>query len=236
MCLHLKQWQFCPSSYSGQITWCHPRLFLSGHALHSIFFSACPIISVFKISPEYKHFSTSSLLLPYLNHRYHPSRSCSSLPNLSAQSVVKAADEVILLKMHHSMSLLFTEYSSAFLSHSGQKPKCSQWFIRPNTIPYRLFGFVSFYSLHTLFSLLFLGLVHMSSQNLCNRCLSCLEYYSPVCSMSDSSVLRCLQSLLNSCPSNWSFYLTISPSAAPFSFCHQSFSASGSLSMSQFFA
>ena len=82
------------------------------------FFLACPIISIFKISPESKHFSTSSLPLPYLNHNYYSSRSCNSLPNLSAQSVVKAADEVILLKMHHSMSLLFTEYPSAFLSHS----------------------------------------------------------------------------------------------------------------------
>ena len=48
------------------------------------FFSACPIISIFKISPESKHFSTSSLPLPYLNHNYYSSRSCNSLPNLSA--------------------------------------------------------------------------------------------------------------------------------------------------------
>lgn len=143
------------------------------------FFSACPIISIFKISPESKHFSTSLLLLPYLNHTYHSSESCNSLPNLSAQSVVKAADEVILLKMHPSVSLLFTEYPSAFLSHSEWKPKGLQWFIRPSTIPYRLFSFVSFYSLHTLFSLLFLELLRVSFQNLCNQCLSCLEFYTP---------------------------------------------------------
>ena len=41
---------------------------------------------------------------------------------------------------------------------------------------------------------------------------------------------------LNSCPLSQCCYLTISSSAAPFSFCLQSFPASGSFPMSQLFA
>ena len=40
----------------------------------------------------------------------------------------------------------------------------------------------------------------------------------------------------NSCPSSWWCYATISSSVIPFSSCLQSFPASGSLPMSQFFA
>ena len=39
----------------------------------------------------------------------------------------------------------------------------------------------------------------------------------------------------NSCPLSWWCYLTISSSASPFSFCLQSFPASGSFSMSRLF-
>ena len=41
---------------------------------------------------------------------------------------------------------------------------------------------------------------------------------------------------LSSCPLSWWAYLTISFSVTPFSFCLQSFPASGSFPMSQFFA
>ena len=40
----------------------------------------------------------------------------------------------------------------------------------------------------------------------------------------------------NSCPLSWWYYLTISSSAFPFSFCLQSFPASGSFPMSRLFA
>ena len=40
----------------------------------------------------------------------------------------------------------------------------------------------------------------------------------------------------NSCPLSQWYYLIISPSASPFSFCHQSFPASGPFPMSQLFA
>ena len=40
----------------------------------------------------------------------------------------------------------------------------------------------------------------------------------------------------NSCPSSWWFHPTISSSVIPFSSCRQSFPASGSFPMSQFFA
>jgi len=40
----------------------------------------------------------------------------------------------------------------------------------------------------------------------------------------------------DSCPLNWWCYLTISPSAPLFSFCHQSFPASESFPMSELFA
>ena len=49
-----------------------------------------------------------------------------------------------------------------------------------------------------------------------------------------SSTISC--SLLNSCPLNWWCYLTISSSAASFSFCLQSFPASGSFPMNWLFA
>ena len=48
-----------------------------------------------------------------------------------------------------------------------------------------------------------------------------------------SSTISC--SLLNSCPLNWWCYLTISSSAASFSFCLQSFPASGSFPMNWLF-
>ena len=44
------------------------------------------------------------------------------------------------------------------------------------------------------------------------------------------------QSFLDSCPLSWWFYLTISSSATPFSFCLQSFPASRSFLMSWLFA
>ena len=44
------------------------------------------------------------------------------------------------------------------------------------------------------------------------------------------------QSYSNSCPSSWWCHPTISSSVIPFSFHHQSFPASGSLPMSQFFS
>ena len=53
--------------------------------------------------------------------------------------------------------------------------------------------------------------------------------------MPDSSVLHYLSVCSNSCPLSWWCYLTISSSATHF-FCFQSFPASGSFPMSQFFA
>ena len=55
------------------------------------------------------------------------------------------------------------------------------------------------------------------------------------CSMSGSSVLFYLPVFSNSCPLSQWCYLTISPSAAPFSFHLQSLSASRSFPMSWFF-
>ena len=52
--------------------------------------------------------------------------------------------------------------------------------------------------------------------------LLCISLFPRVCS--------------NSCPLSQWYYLTISSSAAPFSFCLQSFPASGSVPMSQLFA
>ena len=54
------------------------------------------------------------------------------------------------------------------------------------------------------------------------------------CSMPGSCVLYYLCS--NSSPVSWWYYLTISPSPTLFSFCFQSFPASGSFPMSQLFA
>ena len=48
--------------------------------------------------------------------------------------------------------------------------------------------------------------------------------------------LPSLRDCSNSCPLSWWGHSTISSSVAPFSFCLQSFPASGSVPMSQFFA
>ena len=55
------------------------------------------------------------------------------------------------------------------------------------------------------------------------------------CSMPGSHVLHCLSVCSESCPLSPWCYLTISSSAAPFSFCLQSFPASGSFPVSWFF-
>ena len=55
------------------------------------------------------------------------------------------------------------------------------------------------------------------------------------CSMPGFSVHHQLKGLLNSCPSSWWCHPTISSSVIPFSSCHQSFPASGSFPVSQFF-
>ena len=60
-------------------------------------------------------------------------------------------------------------------------------------------------------------------------------FTTPWTVMPGSSVLHYLWSLLKSCPLSRWCYLTISSSAAPFSFYLQSFPASGSFPMSQFF-
>ena len=54
--------------------------------------------------------------------------------------------------------------------------------------------------------------------------------------ISGSSVLHCPRVCPNSCPLSRWYYLTISPSATPFSFCLQSFPPSGSFPMSRLFA
>ena len=56
------------------------------------------------------------------------------------------------------------------------------------------------------------------------------------CNMPDSPVFHYLPVCSDSWPLSWWCYLTISPSTAPFSFCLQSFLASGSFPMSQLFA
>ena len=55
------------------------------------------------------------------------------------------------------------------------------------------------------------------------------------CSIPASSVLHCLPVWSNSCPLSQWCCLTMSTSAGPFSFCLQSFPASGSFPMSWFF-
>ena len=55
------------------------------------------------------------------------------------------------------------------------------------------------------------------------------------CSMPGFSAFTISQSLLKSYPLSWWCYLTISSSAAPFSFCLQSLPTSGSFPMSWFF-
>ena len=84
---------------------------------------------------------------------------------------------------------------------------------------------------------------------------TCLEFFSSLCSvqfnhsvMSDSLQPHGLQharlpcpsptpgACSNSCPSSWWCHPTISSSVVPFSYCLQSFPASGSFPMSQFFA
>ena len=65
----------------------------------------------------------------------------------------------------------------------------------------------------------------------------CPALWDPTdCSMPGFSVLHCLRVCSNSCPLSQWCYLTISSSAAPFSFCLQSFLASGYYSMSWLFA
>ena len=56
------------------------------------------------------------------------------------------------------------------------------------------------------------------------------------CSMPGSSVLHCLPECSDSYPLSWWCYLTITSPAIPFSFCPQSFPASGSFQISQFSA
>ena len=55
------------------------------------------------------------------------------------------------------------------------------------------------------------------------------------CSISGSSVLHCLLDLSNSCPLSQQCYLTVSPSAAAFSFYLPSFPALGSFAVSRLF-
>ena len=57
-----------------------------------------------------------------------------------------------------------------------------------------------------------------------------LQHARPPCPLPTSRVYA------NSCPLSWSCHPTISSSVIPFSFCRQSFSASGSFQMSQLFA
>jgi len=57
-----------------------------------------------------------------------------------------------------------------------------------------------------------------------------LQYARPPCPSSTSGACS------NSCPSSWWCHPTISSSVVPFSSCLQSFPASGSFQMSQFFA
>ena len=64
----------------------------------------------------------------------------------------------------------------------------------------------------------------------------CPALWDPTdCSMPGFSVLHCLRVCSNSCPLSQWCYLTISSSAAPFSFCLQSFPASRSFPMSWLF-
>ena len=64
----------------------------------------------------------------------------------------------------------------------------------------------------------------------------CLILCNPMhCRMQHFSVLQNLWVSSNSCPSSWWCYLAILSSAAHFFFCHQSFSASGSLPMNWLF-
>ena len=66
---------------------------------------------------------------------------------------------------------------------------------------------------------------------------SCLTLYDPMdCSIPGLSVHPQLPELVNSCPLSRWCHPTISSSAVPFSSCPQSFPASGSFPMSQFFA
>ena len=57
-----------------------------------------------------------------------------------------------------------------------------------------------------------------------------LQFASPSCSSQTHGAYS------NSCPLSWWYHLTISSSVFPFSSCLQSFPASGSFQMSQFFA
>ena len=66
---------------------------------------------------------------------------------------------------------------------------------------------------------------------------SCLTLYEPVdCSMPGFPVHHQLPELTQTCPLSWRCHPTISSSVVPFSPCLQSFPASGSFPVSQFFA
>ena len=68
----------------------------------------------------------------------------------------------------------------------------------------------------------------------CSVAKSCLTLCNPMdCSTQGSAVLQSLGVCSNSCPLSWWCYLTISSPVTLFSFCFQSFSASGSFPMSQ---
>ena len=70
----------------------------------------------------------------------------------------------------------------------------------------------------------------------CSVAKSCPTLCDPMdCSMPGSSVLHCPRVCSSSRPLNWCCYLTMSSSAAPYSFCLQSFPASSSFPISQFF-
>ena len=77
-------------------------------------------------------------------------------------------------------------------------------------------------------------LVQFSSVQSLNRVQLFATPWTAACR--DSLSITNSQSLLNSCPLNWWCYPTISCSANLFSFCLQSFPASGSFPMSQYFA
>ena len=71
----------------------------------------------------------------------------------------------------------------------------------------------------------------------CSVTRSCLTLCGPViCRMPGFPVLHCLRVCSNSSPLSWWCHPTISSSVIIFSSCLQSFPASGSFQMSQFFA
>jgi len=78
-------------------------------------------------------------------------------------------------------------------------------------------------------------LTHMQSQF-----SSITQSYSTLCNSMEHARLPCRsptpRACSNSCPSSWWCHPTTSSSVVPFSFCLQSFPASGSFPVSQFFA